>query len=102
MTDDSTAMALEIFGCYQDRFANPQAEHKMGCILKLIAHITAKVGDVPTHSQRRQRTQHSARIELPGMVGIIQIAVWGKIVMRNHCPLLLSGPDGTLGIGPIV
>src|SRR5438105_15457499 len=102
MADDSTTMTLEIFGRYQDRFANRQAERKMGCILKLVADVATEIGHVPTHSQRRQRTQHSTRIEFPGMVGIVQIAVWGKIVMRNHCPLLLSGPDGTFGIGPIV
>src|SRR5947209_6443365 len=84
MADDSTTMTLEIFGRYQDRFANRQAERKMSCILKLVADVATEIGHVPTHSQRRQRTQHSARIEFPGMIGIIQVAVWGKIVVGNH------------------
>src|SRR6266566_6390453 len=88
MADVSTTMMLEIFGRYQDRFANRQAERKMGCILKLVADVATEIGHVPTHSQRRQRTQYSAGIELPGMIGIIQIAVWGEVVVGDHRALL--------------
>src|SRR5439155_27109680 len=73
-----------------------------GCILELVPYVTSHIRHVPAHAQRLQRTQNSARVEFPAMIGVIQVAMRGKIVVGNHCPLLLSGPDGTLGIGPIV
>src|ERR1700694_3915208 len=77
-------LSAEIVRRDKDGLAYFETNVEMSGILKLVIDIAAQIRDVPTHSQRLQRTQHSAGIEFPGMIGIVQIAVWGKIVMRNH------------------
>src|SRR5579883_1174412 len=68
---DKAIMTLEILRGDQHTLAYFQTKREVGGIVKLVAHVAAKVGDMPAHSQRRQRTQDAAGIQLPGMVGII-------------------------------
>src|SRR5581483_6175870 len=61
-----------------------QPNGEMGAILKLVVDIAAQVRHMPAHAERLHRAQHPARIELPRVVGIIQVPKRGKIVLRDH------------------
>src|SRR5579885_2080094 len=101
MAHNRTAMMFEVSGSNQDRFANFEADLQMGGVLELVTDIAPQVGYMPAHAKRGQRTQHAAGVELPAMIGVIQISMRGEIVMRNHGPLLLSDPGGMLVMAPL-
>src|SRR5437660_9707910 len=101
MAHNRAAMMFEISGSNQDCFANFEANLQMSGVLELVANIAPQVRHMPPHPQGRQRTQHAAGVELPAMIGVIQISMWGEIIMGNHYPLLLSGLCATLVIAPL-
>src|SRR5689334_3754977 len=60
----------------------------MSRILKLVPHIAPKVGDMPAHAEWGDGAHYAAGVELPAMVGIIQVAMRGKVVTGDHCTYL--------------
>src|ERR1051326_1437056 len=96
-------MAAEVLGRDEYQVVDFHSYGEMGSILELVACIAAEIGYMPTHSQRRQRTQHATGVEFPGVIGIIQVAMRGKIVVGDHthspvlsfcfaCQVTLHGP----------
>ena len=85
---NSAFLAAEIIRCDKYRLAYFQAYVEMRGVLKLVIHVAAQVGYVPAHTERLQRAQHPTRIEFPRVVGVIQVAVRGEIVLWNHRVML--------------
>lgn len=56
----------------------------MSGVLKLVAHVGAEIQDVPAHTQRAQRTEHAAWIELPAMTRVFQVAMRGDMIARDQ------------------
>jgi len=81
---DDTMMTIEIPRSQQREFPYFQPDHQMRRILKLIACIAPEVGNMPAHAEWRQRAQDSAGVEFPTVVRIIQVPMWGKIIVRDH------------------
>ena len=81
---DNTSVASKVFGSNEHRVIDFQPNREMGGILKLVMHITSQVGHVPAHAKRGQRTQHSTRVDLPTMIGVVEVAVRGEVVVRDH------------------
>src|SRR6266487_1832596 len=81
---DDTVMLVEVLGGHQYKVSYFQPDHHMRAILKLVASIAPQVGNVPAHAQGRQLAQHTAGIEFPTVVEIIQVPMGGKIVVGNH------------------
>ncbi len=55
MTDNGAVVPLEVFGSDQDHLINFESNHEMGRVLKLVARITAKIGNMPPHAERNTR-----------------------------------------------
>src|SRR2546422_3137411 len=81
---DCAFMAAKVFGSHKHKVMNLQADGEMSGILKLVMYIAAKVGYVPAHAKRLERTQYAAGVEFPGMIGVINIPIGGVIIMGNH------------------
>ena len=47
---DGAAVALEIFRCDQDEFPDLEANGEVSRVLKLVADIRTKIGDMPAHA----------------------------------------------------
>src|SRR6266516_2056668 len=88
VADDRAVVAPEVLRRHQHRLTYLQTQGKVSRILELVARIAAEIGHMPAHTQGSARTQHAAGIELPAMVGIIQVTVGGKIVVWNHQAIL--------------
>src|SRR5258707_12864053 len=83
-TGNRATMKAKILGRNQYQVIDLHANCEMSSILKLVIYITAQIWRMPAHAQRLERAQHTAWIELPGGIGIIQNDVWGTLVVRNH------------------
>src|SRR5258708_18748682 len=81
---DGAFMTAEIFGSNEQQVIDVEPNHEMGSILELVQYIAPQVGHVPAHTKRGKRAQHAARVELPAVVGIIQVAMWGKVITGDH------------------
>ena len=77
-------MAAEVFGSDQYQVVDFQSYSKMCSILELVAYVAAKVGHMPAHAERSHRTQYATRVEFPGVIGIIQVAMRGEVVVGDH------------------
>ncbi len=63
-------------------YIHPKRE--MSRILKLIPYVAPEVGYMPAHTEWGDGAHYAAGVELPAMVGIIQVAVRGKVVAGDH------------------
>ena len=81
---DRTFLATKILRRDQHKMVDLQSNREVSRILKLVINIAPQVRHVPAHSQRSHRTQHPAGIEFPGVIGIIQVPMWGKIIVGDH------------------
>src|SRR5437763_16739040 len=77
-------MAAEVFGSDQHQVVDFQSYGEMCSILELVAYVAAKVGHMPAHSKGSHRTQYATRVEFPGVIGIIQVAMGGEVVVGDH------------------
>src|SRR5579863_3080700 len=84
VTSDLTTMTPVIFRGDQYKIIYFQPYGEMRRILKLIQHIGTEIRHMPAHAKWRKRTQNPAGIDLPTVIGIVQITVRGKIIARNH------------------
>src|SRR6266516_2532014 len=75
-------LTAEIVRRDKHAIANLEPEHEMSRIVKLVPHVASEVGHMPAHAKRGKRTENSTGVELPGVVGIIEVAVRRKIVVR--------------------
>jgi hypothetical protein len=60
----------------------------MSRILKLIPYVAPEVRYMPAHAEWGDRAQYAARVELPAVIGIIKVAMRGKVVAGDHCTFL--------------
>jgi hypothetical protein len=54
VTGDGTVTTSKVFGGDQDKVIDLQANGEVCSILKLVAHVGAKIRNVPTHAKRCQ------------------------------------------------
>src|SRR6266436_7040492 len=85
---DCALMTAEIFGSNEHQIVDVEPNHEMGSILELIQYVAPQIGHVPAHTEGGQGTQDAAGVEFPGVVGIIQVAMWGKVIAGDHCTFL--------------
>src|SRR5215471_8054452 len=88
MASNHALLTAKVVRCDKHALMNLQSKHKMSRILKLVPHITTEIGYVPAHAKRRKRTKHSRRVELPGVIWIIQVAVRCKVIVGDHSTFL--------------
>ncbi len=81
---DRAFMPAEIFGRDEYQVVDVESNREMGSILELVQYVTPQVGHVPAHTKRGKRAQHATRVELPAVVGIIQVAMWSKVIAGDH------------------
>src|SRR6266699_3401269 len=63
---------------------NLEPEREMSRILKLVPYVAPEVGYMPAHAEWGDGAHYAAGVELPAMVGIIQVAMRGKVVTGDH------------------
>jgi hypothetical protein len=88
MARNDALLTAKIVRCDEYALINLQSKHEMSRILKLVPHITPEIGHVPAHAKRRKRTKHARRVELPGVMGIIKVAMRSKVVVGDHSTFL--------------
>src|SRR5258708_6840198 len=77
-------MPAEIFGRDEYEVVDVGSNREMGRILELVQYVTPQVGQVPAHTKRGRRAQRETRVELPGVVGIVEVAMWSKVIDGDH------------------
>src|SRR6266566_5430416 len=87
-TVDGTAMTTEVFASDEYQVVYFQSHCEMGGVLELVAYVASQVRYMPAHAQGSHRTQYATGIEFPGVIGIIQVAMWGEVVVGDHRALL--------------
>jgi hypothetical protein len=81
---NGATMSLKVFRSDHDLLPYTQPEWEMSSILKLVPYVAPEVGYMPAHTEWGDGAHYAAGVELPAVVGIIQIAMRGKVITGDH------------------
>src|SRR5579872_2788896 len=81
---NSAFMTAKVFRRDENHIVYLETDSEVRSILELVVDITAKIGNMPAHAKGWKRAQNATGIEFPRMIGVVEIAVGGEVVMWNH------------------